>query len=142
MKKYLCRTRDQDIACTNLPSHLYTYVMDTCKFSSDSDAPVVFRCINQEKVPLFYPLSMPVQGVDDAGRTIQGFPKRGASEPRGPYKLRYIFNIYVVVLYYMCIFLFLFYIYVVASGSGRFASLFYPGGGIPKFRGRITPIYL
>ena len=27
---------------TNLKSHLYTYGMDTCKFSRDSDAPVVF----------------------------------------------------------------------------------------------------
>ncbi len=26
---------------TNLTSHLYTYVRDRCKFSSDSDAPVI-----------------------------------------------------------------------------------------------------
>jgi hypothetical protein len=34
--------RDLDIASTNLPSNLYTYVRDTCKFSRFLNAPVVF----------------------------------------------------------------------------------------------------
>jgi hypothetical protein len=34
--------QDLYIAFTNLPSHLYIYVRDTCKFSRDSVAPMVF----------------------------------------------------------------------------------------------------
>jgi hypothetical protein len=43
------------IACTNLPSHLYTYVRDTCKFSRDSDAPVVFIQRNPRPGAQIYP---------------------------------------------------------------------------------------
>src|SRR6266699_3196224 len=35
------RARDLYIACTKPTSHIYTYDMDTCKVSRDSDAPVV-----------------------------------------------------------------------------------------------------
>ena len=58
-------TRDLDIASTNLPSHLYTYVRDTCKFSSDSDAPVVFLRRNPRPgAPQIYPYSFLRTRVD------------------------------------------------------------------------------
>ena len=37
------RTHDLDMPSTNITSHFYTYVRDTCRFSSDSDALAVIH---------------------------------------------------------------------------------------------------
>ena len=40
------QTHDLDMPSTNIASHLYTYVRDTCRFSSDSGAPAVIHLRN------------------------------------------------------------------------------------------------
>ena len=75
-------------------------------------------------------------------RTIQGFPKRAASEHRGPYKLRFIFNIYVIVVYFMCILFFIIYIYVLASILKDSRRYFVRVTGYTKFACKIIQIYI
>src|SRR3954463_16617573 len=40
------QTHDLDMPSTNITSHFYTYVRDTCRFSSYSDAPAVIHLRN------------------------------------------------------------------------------------------------
>ena len=50
---------------TNLPPHFYTYGSATCKFSSDSDAPVVFlRQKPRPGDPQIYPCSILLTRVE------------------------------------------------------------------------------
>src|SRR3954464_13240942 len=58
------QTHDMDMPSTNITSHFYTYVRDTCRFSSDSDTPAVSHLRNPRSGgPADLPLSLsPCEG--------------------------------------------------------------------------------
>src|ERR1043165_3384571 len=56
-------THDLDMPSTNITSHFYTYVRDSCRFSSDSDAPAAIQLRNPRSGgPADLPYSFLVRG--------------------------------------------------------------------------------